>query len=82
MFLIYSKTFSGQLGGLTSFFTGLSQTGYQLQLAFEKLDYVPRINRKGGLIPDTCDGKIEFNDVQFSYPTKKVNNDYLKLQDV
>eukprot|EP00742_Colponemidia_sp_Colp-10_P014159 GILJ01016049.1.p1 GENE.GILJ01016049.1~~GILJ01016049.1.p1 ORF type:complete len:682 (+),score=96.30 GILJ01016049.1:47-2047(+) len=40
------------------------------QRFFELLERKPRIPVEGGLIPDYCEGKLEFVDVRFSYPTR------------
>lgn len=71
MFLTYAQSVSGYMGSFAYFFSELSQSGFYISRVFRFLDYVPKVNAKGGLIPSTCNGMIEFKDVNFRYPSRK-----------
>ena len=71
MFLTYAKSVSGYLNTFNTFFVNLSQGGFYVHRAFEFIDYVPKVNAKGGEKPETLEGCIEFKNVNFRYPGRE-----------
>lgn len=69
--------------------TGLMQSVGASRKVFEYIDRKPRIDTDGPYKPDKMNGRIEFRNVYFSYPTRpslpilKVNgflNDTMNMQ--
>jgi ATP-binding cassette, subfamily B (MDR/TAP), member 9 len=69
-FVIYQLTLSTCLEGLTSVYTGLMSAAGASEKIFEYLDIKPTLQINRPFEPDNFQGEIQFNSVQFAYPTR------------
>ena len=71
MFLLYADQVVMHLNSLGSFFSEFSYNGVFVDRVLEILNYVSKINAKGGEKPAACEGRIEFRNVGFQYPSRE-----------
>jgi ABC-type multidrug transport system fused ATPase/permease subunit len=70
-YLLYVVQISGALGGLTGLAGQLMQAAGASSRVFELLDRVSTLELENGdQLNNTLNGKLEFNDVHFSYPAR------------
>ena len=70
MFKFYSKTFSGQSRQFSQFFLNLTNAGVEVSRVLDLVEYVPKINSRGGIKAENFEGQVEFKNVGFSYPAR------------
>uniref|UniRef100_A0A1I7S7I3 ABC-type antigen peptide transporter n=1 Tax=Bursaphelenchus xylophilus TaxID=6326 RepID=A0A1I7S7I3_BURXY len=69
-FLLYQMQLADNIRQLGEVWTGLMQSVGASRKVFEYIDRKPDIDTSGTYIPEKIVGRIEFKDVQFSYPTR------------
>ncbi|CAD5206734.1 unnamed protein product [Bursaphelenchus okinawaensis] len=69
-FLLYQMQLADNIRQLGEVWTGLMQSVGASRKVFEYIDRKPDIDTSGTYIPEKVVGRIEFKDVQFSYPTR------------
>lgn len=62
-------------------YTGLMQAVGASKKVFEWIDRKPKILNEGTLIPESLEGRIEFKNVNFSYPSRPTSS-VLKARDI
>jgi ABC-type multidrug transport system fused ATPase/permease subunit len=80
-FVYFAKYFSFQVCQLvfesSNVYTGLMQAVGASEKVFEIIDRKPQIRNDGHLAPASLEGKVEFRNVSFKYPSQ---NDALALK--
>ncbi|KAK6190801.1 hypothetical protein SNE40_002588 [Patella caerulea] len=70
-FILYQIQLGDSLDDMADVYTGLMQSLGASHKVFQYIDRIPNINlNDGGYKPLSLDGKIEFKDVSFSYPSR------------
>ncbi|XP_041346631.1 ATP-binding cassette sub-family B member 9-like [Gigantopelta aegis] len=70
-FILYTLELSSALDSLASVYTGIMQAIGASHKVFEYIDRKPVLSTSAGkFIPDTLDGKMDFRDVSFAYPSR------------
>lgn len=69
-FLLYTMILAFSLGGLSDLWADFMRASGAAQRVFELLDRQPLIAAGGGEQPAQVSGRVELNDVRFSYPTR------------
>ncbi|WP_386978814.1 ABC transporter ATP-binding protein [Archangium violaceum] len=69
-FLVYSLQVAVALGALSDLWAGLMRAAGAAERVFELLDRTPTIPSSGGEQQEHVEGRLEFQDVRFSYPTR------------
>ncbi|CAH1982069.1 unnamed protein product [Acanthoscelides obtectus] len=70
-FLLYAAYIGISVGGLSSFYSDLNKAVGAASRIWEIIDRDPTIPIQGGLIPvGTPEGKIEYNNIKFAYPSR------------
>uniref|UniRef100_A0A914GUG2 Uncharacterized protein n=1 Tax=Globodera rostochiensis TaxID=31243 RepID=A0A914GUG2_GLORO len=72
-FLLYQMQLADNIRQLGEVWTGLMQSVGASRKVFEYIDRKPEIDTKGNYAPDKLEGRIEFQNVHFSYPTRPDN---------
>jgi ABC transporter fused permease/ATP-binding protein len=70
-FLMYTLVVAFALGGLSDLWADFMKASGAAERIFELIDRVPVIPSSGGIEPARTEGRIEFESVEFSYPTRK-----------
>ncbi|XP_029644906.1 ATP-binding cassette sub-family B member 10, mitochondrial [Octopus sinensis] len=79
-FLVYAVYVGISMGGITTFYSELMRGIGASTRVWELLDRQPSIEHTGGLVPSKkAEGKIEFQDIVFHYPTRRELNIFNKL---
>ncbi len=69
-FLVYTMLVAVSLGGLTDLWADFMKASGAAERIFELLDRTPAIAPTGGLELASIEGRVELDDVTFSYPTR------------
>ncbi|XP_069135284.1 ABC-type oligopeptide transporter ABCB9-like [Argopecten irradians] len=69
-FILYQMQLGECLDNIGNVYTGLMQAVGASEKVFEYMDRVPKILNNGTLAPHSVQGRIEFKDVTFAYPTR------------
>ncbi|MEP7120253.1 MAG: ABC transporter transmembrane domain-containing protein, partial [Byssovorax sp.] len=69
-FLVYTMFVAVSLGGLTDLWADFMKASGAAERIFELLDRTPSIPATGGLELASIEGRVDFEDVTFSYPTR------------
>jgi ATP-binding cassette subfamily B protein len=69
-FLVYTMLVAVSLGGLTDLWADFMKASGAAERIFELLDRTPAISPTGGLELASIEGRVEFDHVTFSYPTR------------
>ncbi|XP_060069453.1 ABC-type oligopeptide transporter ABCB9-like [Ylistrum balloti] len=69
-FILYQLQLGECIDSIGNVYTGLMQAVGASQKVFEYMDRVPKIINNGTLAPHFVQGRIEFRDVTFAYPTR------------
>ncbi|KAI3420326.1 ABC transporter transmembrane region [Globodera pallida] len=72
-FLLYQMQLADNIRQLGEVWTGLMQSVGASRKVFEYIDRKSEIDTKGNYAPDKLEGRIEFQNVHFSYPTRPDN---------
>jgi ABC transporter fused permease/ATP-binding protein len=70
-FLIYTLLVAFSLGGLSDLWADFMKATGAAERIFELFDRKPAIPATGGVEPEHVEGKLDFQEVGFSYPTRK-----------
>lgn len=71
LFITLSTTFATSVGNISTFYSSLREAVGSSEKVFELLDKNPEIPIEGGNLLPAGEGVIKFEDVSFSYPTRK-----------
>ncbi|KAE8635084.1 hypothetical protein XENTR_v10002510 [Xenopus tropicalis] len=69
-FVIYEFLLGGCMESVGSVYGGLMQGVGAAEKVFEFIDRKPKMENNGTLAPEHLEGKVEFRNVTFSYPTR------------
>ncbi|XP_033748629.1 ATP-binding cassette sub-family B member 9-like [Pecten maximus] len=69
-FILYQMQLGECFDNIGNVYTGLMQAVGASEKVFEYIDRVPKILNNGTLAPHCVQGRIEFKDVTFAYPTR------------
>lgn len=70
-FILYQIELGSALESISDVYTGLMQAIGASQKVFEFIDRKPLVKPEGGSVhPNTLEGRIEFRNVSFAYPTR------------
>ncbi|KAG8456058.1 hypothetical protein GDO86_002020 [Hymenochirus boettgeri] len=69
-FVIYEFLLGGCMESVGSVYGGLMQGVGAAEKVFELIDRKPKMQNHGTLAPDHLEGKVEFRNVTFSYPSR------------
>lgn len=69
-FILYTITVGFSLGALSSLYADLMKALGASERVFELIDRIPEIKHEGGIIVDQPQGRIEFKNVYFNYPSR------------
>ncbi|KAL3072705.1 hypothetical protein niasHS_017679 [Heterodera schachtii] len=72
-FLLYQMQLADNIRQLGEVWTGLMQSVGASRKVFEYIDRKPDIDTNGTYAPDKLEGRIEFQNVHFAYPTRPDN---------
>ncbi|MFT3770207.1 MAG: ABC transporter transmembrane domain-containing protein [Minicystis sp.] len=70
-FLVYTILVAASLGGLSDLWADFMKASGAAERIFELLDRVPAIPAEDGAEIDRVEGRVEFEDVAFAYPTRR-----------
>ncbi|MEE6527267.1 hypothetical protein FKM82_028529, partial [Ascaphus truei] len=69
-FVIYEFLLGDCIESIGSVYGGLMQGVGAAEKVFEFIDRQPKIVNDGALAPDNLEGKVEFRNITFTYPTR------------
>lgn len=78
-FMLYTEYTGSAVFGLSTFYSELMKGAGAATRLFELIDYKPTIRSTSGETFKPINGKVEFKDVSFSYPTRKTNQIFKDL---
>lgn len=78
-FMLYTEYTGSAVFGLSTFYSELMKGAGAATRLFELLDYKPTIKSTTGKAFKPLNGKVEFQHVSFSYPTRKTNQIFKDL---
>jgi ATP-binding cassette subfamily B protein len=70
-FLVYTLLVAFSLGGFTELWADFNKATGATERIFELMDRTPGISNGEGLEPDHVEGRVEFQNVAFSYPSRR-----------
>src|SRR5262249_40041919 len=70
-FLVYTLLVAFSLGGLSDLWADFMKAGGAAERIFELMDQKPTISPTGGVELGEVEGRVDFEGVVFSYPTRK-----------
>eukprot|EP01094_Clydonella_sp_ATCC50884_P018100 TRINITY_DN328_c1_g1_i4.p1 TRINITY_DN328_c1_g1~~TRINITY_DN328_c1_g1_i4.p1 ORF type:complete len:347 (-),score=85.47 TRINITY_DN328_c1_g1_i4:430-1470(-) len=69
-FLMYTLTLAFALGGMSALYADFAKAIGASERVFDLMDRQPKVRYAGGVRPLTVEGKVEFHNVSFNYPTR------------
>jgi len=69
-FLVYTFLVAGALGGMSVLYGDFMKALGASERVFQLMDREPRIRHEGGIVPQSMEGRIIFDNVSFAYPSR------------
>lgn len=67
---MYTFLVAGAMGGMSVLYGDFMKALGASERVFQLMDREPKIRCEGGIVPSSMEGRIVFQDVNFSYPSR------------